>query len=119
MWQQGLYSPYGWKMEAGYYRLLLPVPGTNRQIWSEQIRHLTTSGTAWQVAPICIAATAMLVHLIETGSDPLSGNWCRCAGALPGELRVGLAVHKGRVGVYNLWDGYRYKGLCLAGCGKC
>ncbi|OGJ62656.1 hypothetical protein A3D12_03780 [Candidatus Peribacteria bacterium RIFCSPHIGHO2_02_FULL_55_24] len=81
MWQDqdDWYGKYEWKAESGYYRLLLPVPNSNRRTWDEQLRHLARIDTAWKPAPVCVAATALLIHLTETGNDLLEDNWCRSA----------------------------------------
>src|SRR5262249_406217 len=43
MWQdQDWYEKYGWKAEPGYYRLLLPVPNSNRKNWRGQLRYLAS-----------------------------------------------------------------------------
>lgn len=105
MWQdQDWYEKYGWKAEPGYYRLFLPVPNSNRKNWSDQLRHLASIDTAWQPAPVCVANTALLVHLTETGNDLLRSDWCRCAEALPGDNYAVLTVYDGRVDVDDYWD---------------
>lgn len=108
MWQdQNWYEKYGWKAEPGYYRLLLPVPNSNLKTWSDQLSHLASINTAWQPSPVCIAATALLVHLTETGNDLLKNNWCRCMEALPRGFHAGLGVREGRVRVDDrYWDDY-------------
>ena len=106
MWQdQNWYEKYGWKVEPGYYRLLLPVPDSNRKTWNYQISYLAgIIGTAWKPAPICVAAASLLVHLTETGNDLLKNDWCRCAEARPDDSRAALAVRGGRVRVLDGWD---------------
>lgn len=107
MWQnQDHYEKYGWKAEPGYYRLLLPVPNSNRKSWSDQLRHLASIADAWLAAPICVAATALLVHLTETGNDLLRNDWCRCTEPLPDGLHAALTVLGGRVFVGDDWDGH-------------
>lgn len=107
MWQgQDWYEKYGWKAEPGYYRLLLPVLDSNRKNWSEQLQHLAGIDAAWQPAPICIATTALLAHLKETGNDLLKNNWCRCTEPLPDDNHAALTVRDGRVHVDRYWDGY-------------
>lgn len=104
MWQdQDWYDKYGWKAEPGYYRLLLPVPNSNRRNCSEQLRLLASINTSWEVAPVCVAATALLVHLTVTATDLLRKDWCRCAEVLRGGFRVVLFVYEGRVGLYSDW----------------
>lgn len=114
MWQdQDWYEKYGWKAKSGYYRLLLPVPGSNRKSWSEQLRQITVS-SAWQPAPACVAATALLVHLTETELDLLKDDWSRCAEALPDDDHVGLVVLDGRVRICSVWNGCRARDLWLS-----
>lgn len=114
MWQgQTWYDDKGWKAEPGYYRLLLPVPGSNRKSWDDQLKHLATIDRAWQPAPICVAATALLVHLTETDSDLLRRKWFRCAEALPHDYHAALGVDGGRVHVDDYWSGSRLRGVFL------
>lgn len=115
MWQdQVWYEKYGWKAKPGYYRLLLPVPSSNRKSWSEQLRQLTTVSAAWQPAPACVTAAALLVHLTETDLDLLKDDWCRCAEALPDDDHVGLVVLDGRVRICSIWNGCRARDLWLS-----
>jgi len=107
-----------WKAESGYYRFLLPVPNSNRKNWSRQLRHLITIDAACQTAPVCIAATALLVHLTETSNDLLKNDWCRCAEALPDEFRVVLHVHKGCVSVGSDGDDRPNDGVWLSAAQK-
>lgn len=115
---QDWYDNKGWKAEPGYYRLLLPVPNSNRQRWGEQLQHLAGIDAAWQPAPICIAATALLAHLMETGQDLLRNDWCRCAEPLPGGFRAALTVLDGRVLVDYYWDDDPHVVLWLAASRK-
>lgn len=112
MWQdQNWYDDKGWKVEPGYYRVLLRVPDSNRRNWNEQVNHLKTVDEAWQPAPVTVAATALLVHLTETGNDLLRNDWCRCAEPLPCDDHAALTVDHGRVLVYDRrWDGRRDDG---------
>lgn len=119
MWQdRDWYEKYGWKAEPGYYRLLLPVPNSNLKVWTDQLSHLATISAAWQPSPVCIAATALLVHLTETGNDLLKNDWCRCAEALPDGVHAGLAVGGGRVGVSYSWDDYPFGRVWLSAARK-
>lgn len=111
---QDWYDDKCWKAEPGYYRLLLRVPDSNRKNWSEQVSHLRTIDEAWQPAPVCVAATALLVHLVETGNDLLKTDVCRCAEALPDGDRVVLTVYEGRVDVSDYWDDHRNDDLWLS-----
>lgn len=119
MWQdQNWYDDKGWKAEPGYYRINLRIPNSNRRNWPEQVSHLKTVDEALQPAPITVAATALLVHLTETGNDLLKTDYCRCAETLPDDDRAGLGVHRGRVRVFSLWDGFRDDVLWLAASRK-
>jgi len=119
MWQdQNWYDEKGWKAEPGYYRLSLRVPDSNRKNWNEQIAHLRTVDEALQSAPVTVAASALLVHLTETGNDLLKNDWCRCSEALPDAYHAALTVLSGRVYVYNYWVGRRYGNLWLAAAAR-
>ena len=119
MWQdQNWYDNKGWKAEPGYYRLNLRVPNSNRKNWSEQLAHLRTVDKVLQSALVTVAASALLVHLTETGNDLLKNDWCRCAEPLPDDLRAVLTVYKGRVSVDSVWDGRRSDRLWLAAAAR-
>lgn len=120
MWQnQDWYDEKGWDAEPGYYRLLLPVPDSNCKKWDEQVRHFKTIDSAWKPTPICVGATALLVHLAETGVDPLKGDWARFADALPGGRRAVLRVSEGRARVGSYWDGNGYGDVWSSAARKC
>lgn len=115
MWQdQVWYEKYGWKAQAGYYRLLLHVPGSNRKNWNEQLRLLTASPTAWQPAPVCVATTALLVHMMETEDNLLKDDWCRCAEKLPDDDHVGLVILDDRIRVCSIWNGCSARDIWLS-----
>lgn len=118
MWDQDWYDSYGWKAGPGYYRLLLPVPGSNRKTWEQQRRHMRELDEAWEPAPVCIAATGLLAHLAATGNDLLRDDFCRCAEALPDGGHAVLTVYGGRVLVYDYWGGRRYDYLWLSAARK-
>ena len=101
------YEEKGWKAEPGYYRLNLRVANSNRKTWNEQVAHLRTIDETLQPASVTVAASALLVHLTETGKDLLQNDWCRCSGPLPDGNRAVLAVRVGRVLVYNYWGDRR------------
>ncbi len=76
------YDHYYWargnKKDRGYYRLLLPVPGSDRMLLDDQwcaLHHLQPG--RWNTAPTCIVATALIVHFLKTGEDLLLGHPCR------------------------------------------
>ena len=120
MWQDqdDWYGKYEWKAESGYYRLLLPVPNSNRRTWDEQLRHLARIDTAWKPAPVCVAATALLIHLTETGNDLLEDNWCRCTEVLPDGGHAVLSVSGGRVRVRSYWVDSPYDDVFLGAARK-
>jgi hypothetical protein len=112
------YDDEGWRAEAGYYRLLLPVPDSNWKNWNDQVAHLGTIDEAWQPAPVAVAATAFLVYLTVTGNDPLQNGWCRCAESFFLGRRAGLTVNGGCVNVYCDWNDDRDSRLWLAASRK-
>jgi hypothetical protein len=119
MWQdQNWYDDKGWKAEPGYYRINLRIPDSNRRNWPEQVSHLKTVDAALQPAPVTVAATALLVHLTETGNDLLKTDYCRCVESLPGDDRAALYVNVGRVYVFCFWDDHRHDHLWLAASRK-
>lgn len=118
MWDDTWYDKYDWsgtKLIPGVYRVRLPIPDSNSKNFAEQ-QKLLISGE--EVAPVALAATALLCHLKQAGKDLLDDDWTRCAEALPGERRVALTVYEGRVVVGSDWDDLRYDVLWLAGCRK-
>ena len=119
--EQDWYDAMEWKAEPGYYRLLLPVPESNRKTWEEQCAHLRTIDEAWRPAPVTVAATALLLHLAQTRNDMLKGDWCRCADLLidAETTRAGLKLRTGRVSVSVYWDDDPPSKLWLAAARKC
>ena len=118
MHQQDWYDKYDCasaKLTAGIYRVRLPVPDSNRKNLTEQKGLLLSDE---EVAPVALGASALLVHLKETGNDLLKNNWCRCEEALPDDYHVGLNVNDGRVYVDYDWDDYRCDRLWLSAARK-
>ncbi len=105
--------------EAGYYRLLFPVVGSNRKSFDEQVGHLKQSAPEFQPASVCIAATALLVRLKETGDRRFNDVWCRCAERMPHHFKTTIAVYKDRLVVNDYAEGNRVDGLYLAASQKC
>lgn len=102
---QNWYDEKGWKAEPGYYRLNLRVPNSKRKNWNAQVAHLRTIDEVLQPAAITVAASALLVHLTETGNDLLKNKCCRCREPLPDDHRAILTVNDGRVHVGSIWGG--------------
>lgn len=116
MYQQDWYAEKEWTAEAGYYRLLLPVPGSNEKRWDEQVQQIERG---WEPAPVCVAATAYLTHLAKTGEDLLKGDFTRCAETLPDGRHVALDVFDGRLGVRHGLDDRRGGRVWLSAARKC
>lgn len=99
-----------WIAEAGYYRVLLPVSGSNRKTWHEQAGDAESSMLArqyngWQVTPTPIAATLLAVHLAVTGKDLLNGDMARCKELFNDQgRRASIDIHVGRVFINRIWD---------------
>jgi hypothetical protein len=114
MWQdQEWYDEKAYTAEPGYYRVFLPVPDSNGRTWSEQISDLRTFGEAWQPAPVVVAATALLVHMIVRGTRLVENQWFRCAEVIADGYHVQLAVDASRVDVAYDWDGHKREKLWL------
>jgi hypothetical protein len=119
MWQnQQWYDDKEWNAESGYYQVNLRVTDSNRKSCDEQVAHLRTIDEAFQPAPVTVAVTALLVHLMETGNDLLQKDWCRCSEPLPSDSRANLTVDHRRVRVDRYWGGFRYDNLWLAASRK-
>ncbi len=106
--------------KPGYYRVLLYVPNSNGKSWNEQVSHLKTFDKTLQPAPVTVATTALLVHLVATDNDLLNNNWCRCAEILPDDYdyRTVFTVHDGRACVNFDADGYRNDRVWLSAAQK-
>ncbi len=66
------------------------------------------------VAPAVVAATALVLHLKETGNDLLMDGWCRCVEEPFRGFRTQLTVTKGRVSITDCWNNHYYDDLWLA-----
>jgi hypothetical protein len=118
--EKSWYDDEEWKAEPGYYRLLLPVPHSNGQNRREQLVQLhSRNGSAWQAASVCIVATALLVHLQDTGEDLLQRGWCRCAEPSKGDSRVAVSLERDCcLSIGSVWDDFRDYWLWLAATQK-
>jgi len=101
-------------VQPGYYQLCIRSPGTNRKDWTESVQYLQTTYATLQAAPVVVAATGLLAHLAETGSDLLWGDWCRCIDQLPHKNRFVLSVLEGRMDVSGLLESTDNHNLWLA-----
>lgn len=110
--QQGKdwYEKHEWKAEPGYYRILLPVPRSDHRTRTDQHKQLAYIDSDWKPTPVCIAATGLLVHLVETGNDLLGNDRCRCAESLPYDHSVVLHARNGRVDVVSDWGVFKADG---------
>lgn len=98
--------------EPGYYRLLLPVPNSIQLCGIRQLCQLVMIDKAWQPSPAIIAATALLVHLMETGNDLLRGYRCRCAHLPhPHDGHAVLWAFGHHVQVYQSRDTFPFPGM--------
>ena len=107
-----------WKAPAGYYHTRIPVPRSNRMTHSEQVDHLKQLYVAFGELPTVVGATALATHLGATSEDLLSGDFCRCAEALPVGSHAELYVREGRVDVNDDWDDRRYDVVFLGAARK-
>jgi hypothetical protein len=76
---EAFYEEPHWADELGYYRLLLPVPDSTAKTWDEQDAQLQAERNHWKPAPLVVALTPLLAHLVATGRDLFRGKFCRCA----------------------------------------
>lgn len=120
---QKWYKAYAWstqKLVPGIYSLQMPVPDSNCKVLPQQ-KKLLLPGE--EVAPVCLAATALFLVLKQTGKDLLEGNFVRCAEKVnfTNEPQVGVGIKDGCVLVDYGWRGYReWPASCiwLASCRK-
>ena len=106
MHRQDWYARCPWasdKLPSGLYALRLPVPNSNRKTFNEQ-KALLLPGE--EPAPVVLAASAMLSHLISTGERLLAGQWLRCKEQTADGYRVALGWHDGRLNVNRYWYDY-------------
>lgn len=92
------YQPL-FEAKAGYYKLLLPVPGSDCMTWGRQLQHLAICNPKAKPAPALVVVTALLVHALETYEDLLNGGRCRCK-EVEG-LRIKVGCDCGHVYVYS------------------
>jgi len=105
MWISGWYDEYQWKAAPGYYRVVLLFPGSEGKTFEEQLRHLRVKRPGMRPAPIPVAVTAFLMHVVATGKDPLQEQYSRCAERLPDREGVdGTAI--GAVTLNRVYPGF-------------
>ncbi len=94
---------------AGIYRVRPFVPGSNGKTFSDQVP-LIVSGR--MITPAVIAATALILPLLETGEDVLGVGNIRCADRNDhGNMRssFSLNMYGGRLTLMLLLDVYDYE----------
>jgi hypothetical protein len=116
VWDQDWYNKHSWSragVAAGIYRLRLPVPHSPNKTFNEQLGLLRPGE---EPAPACLVVTAVLAHLLETGTDLLAGAWTRCREQGAFGNRVSVRVGGGRLGLRYDYDDARHAGLRLSAC---
>ncbi len=100
---QEQYDVPGWTEKPGYYHLHLPLWGSQGKTYAGHYAFLRKERliNEWELSPVAIAATALLVLFMETGDDPLQYGACRCGEPLPHEFaaRSALMITEGRLHV--------------------
>lgn len=91
--------------KIGYYKLLLPVPGSSGKTWKRQLQHLTIIDPIARPAPAIVAATTLLVHLVETYEDLLDEGRCRCKESCEMFRRTIITARGGKVRIQELFIG--------------
>jgi hypothetical protein len=122
MWQNSHYNEREWKVaEPGYYKIILPVPDSNRKPREQQVAHMRTISEGFQPAPIVVAASAALVHLMETGNSLLKEDsyyMCDESRNEHKNYHVGLMFRRDLeeclVDIQHRWDGAIHNEVWLA-----
>jgi hypothetical protein len=107
LWNQDWYYQYRWaveKLPCGIYALRLPVPRSNNKTFDEQ-KTLLLPGE--DVAPLVLAATAMLSIRLSGQPDPVKGDWARCKEQTLDRGRVALYWDDGRLNAHSAWGDNR------------
>jgi hypothetical protein len=116
VWDQDWYNKHSWSSEGvapGIYRLRIPLPHSTNKTFAEQIGLL---GAGEEAAPVCLVATAMLAHLLATGTDLLAGAWTRCREQGAFGNRVTVRIGGRRLGLRYDYDDARTHALRLSAC---
>ena len=93
------------KHEPGTYTVCLKVPGSNNKTLDEQKELLDKD----DLCPVAIAATAYLLSFIQSGADPLNGDWTRTGSQDGGHVSLGCPLSQ--LCVDTPWDTGRGDGL--------
>ncbi len=107
MHQQDWYGKYDWCRQvfpAGIYRLRVLLLGSYSKTFTEQ-QALLVEGEA--VAPVTLAAVALLCMQRLGHPDPLANKWTLCAEPTATGYRAALIWGGARLLVSDVWDDYR------------
>lgn len=116
--RMGWGKKYGLVVESGYYRLLLPVPKSDRRTWQNQLRYLAHIDPTYQPAAAIVVASALHIHKMETGNDLLGGGSCRCADTFGRGSQAELHLEKCYVNLCASKQKYGYDHTWLAAMKK-
>ena len=86
-----------WKAPPGYYRVLIPVPRSDRMKRNERIAYANRFYDVFKELPTPVVATVLAVHLGVISEDLMQGGSCFCAEMLPDHEHPELDVHDGCV----------------------
>jgi hypothetical protein len=111
---QDWYDPYTWSRQvvpAGYYAVRVPIRGSNRLSFADQVKLLRSGEIP---IPVALAALTWCVHRVQTGEDLFKGDFSRCAELALGGRRVEVSLNGGRLFVYIYWGGLPYDYVWLS-----
>ena len=91
------------------------MPDSTNKTLEEQLTALHEDEEA---APVCLAATALLSHLLMTGKDLLNYDWTRRREEGSFGNRVSVRIVEGRLGVCYDYDKARRNRLWLSSARK-
>ena len=108
------------KLTPGVYSLRLPVPESGDKSFDEQQSLLRPDE---EVAPVALVATALIVHLMQTGSDLLNGDSCRCKELDFDDLeesgQITLSISKDQLEISKDSIDHQFHSIVFAASRKC